>query len=138
VTVVVDASVVVAALVDSGSVGAWAESVLAQGGTAAPHQLPVDVTNVLRRSVLSGHLAAETAALAHADLLAWPIALFPYAPFASRVWALRQNLSAYDAWYIALAEQLDAPLATLDERLARAPGSRCGFVRPPELGAPPP
>ena len=56
------------------------------------------------------------------------IELFPYAPFASRVWELRDNVSPYDAWYVALAESLQADLVTLDRRLTRAAGCRwrCG------------
>jgi len=130
-TVVVDASVVVAALVDTGEVGRWAELVLADGSPMAPHLMPVEVANILRRAELAGHVSADTAALAHADLLAWPVALFPYTPFAARVWELRPNLTAYDAWYVALAEHLGVPLATLDRRLAAAPGTRCRFTMPP-------
>jgi predicted nucleic acid-binding protein len=54
--------------------------------------------------------------------------LFPYEVVAARVWELRHNMTAYDAWYVALAEALDSPLATLDARLARAAGPRCRFV----------
>jgi predicted nucleic acid-binding protein len=54
--------------------------------------------------------------------------LFPYDPFADRVWELRQNVTAYDAWHVALAESLSAPLATLDGRLRRAVGPRCSFL----------
>jgi predicted nucleic acid-binding protein len=56
--------------------------------------------------------------------------LLPYAPFAGRVWELADNLSPYDAWYIAVAESFDVPLATLDLRLARSPGPRCAFHTP--------
>ncbi len=92
--------------------------------------MPVEATNILRRAVLSGQVSADSAALAHADLLALPIQLFPYAPFAGRVWDLRANLTSYDAWYVALAETLDAKLATLDVRLSRAQGARCLFEVP--------
>jgi predicted nucleic acid-binding protein len=130
VTLVVDASVVVAALVDGGPDGAWAEEVLLRDHLAAPHLLPVEVANMLRRATLAGHLSADTASLAHADLLALPLELFPYEPFAPRVWDLRTTVTSYDAWYVALAETLSAPLATLDERLAKAPGPTCEFVLP--------
>jgi len=128
-TVVVDASVVVA-LIDTGSTGRWAEDVLADGQVVAPHLLPAEVTNVLRRSTLARQVSLEVASLAHADLLEWPIALFPYSPFARRIWELRAILTAYDAWYVALAEQLAVPLATLDLRLAGSPGPRCVFATP--------
>jgi predicted nucleic acid-binding protein len=70
------------------------------------------------------------AALAHEDLLSLPIELFPYHPCAARVWELRPNVTVYDAWYVALAERLDAALATLDRRLQRASGPRCEFLLP--------
>lgn len=59
-------------------------------------------------------------------------AFYDYQPLADRVWELHGNITAYDAWYIALAEALDADLATLDRRLPRAPGARCSFLLPPE------
>lgn len=129
-TIVVDASAVVAALVDGGSTGAWAASELGGGPLAAPHLMPVEATNILRRAVLTGDLSADTAALAHDDLVQLRIELFPYEPFAPRVWELRANVTAYDAWYVALAEVLGGPLVTLDLRLARAPGPRCDFRLP--------
>ena len=64
------------------------------------------------------------------DLVRLPIDLHPFEPVAERVWELRESVSAYDAWYVALAEALEVPLATLDVRLARAPGPRCSFVLP--------
>jgi predicted nucleic acid-binding protein len=57
--------------------------------------------------------------------------LFPFAPFAERVWALRENLTSYDAWYVALAEALDCPLATLDRKLSRAGRPICEIIAPP-------
>ena len=130
-TLVVDASMVVAALVDSGADGTWAESLLASDSLAAPHLMPVEAANILRRSVLAGSVAAEVGSLAHADLLDLRVAQFPYAPFAARVWELRENVTCYDAWYVAIAEALDAPLATLDGRLAKAAGPRCQFLVTP-------
>jgi predicted nucleic acid-binding protein len=127
-TLVVDASVVVAALVDSGTDGRWAEGLLTSDSLAAPHLLLAEAANILRRSVVSGTISAEQASLAHADLLDLRVELFPYPPFASRIWALRQNVTCYDAWYVAIAETLGAPLATLDARLAKAPGPRCRFM----------
>ena len=129
-TVVLDASVVVSALVDDGEVGAWSEDVLHDPSLTAPHQLPVEVANILRRAAASGDVAPEIASLAHADLLDLRIELFAYAPLADRVWELRENVTTYDAWYVALAERLDAPLATLDPRLVRATGPRCEFLVP--------
>jgi predicted nucleic acid-binding protein len=131
-TLVVDCGVVVAALVDGGPVGAWAEELLARENLAAPHLLPAEVANVLRRSGAAGQISADTAALAHGDLLRLPVELFSYEPFAARVWELRANVTSYDGWYVALAESLDSRLATVDRRLSRATGPRCRFVTPPE------
>lgn len=130
-TLVVDASALVAALVDGGPDGDWAAATIAGEVLAAPHLLLVEASNILRRSRLAGDITADVAALAHADLLDLRVALFPYGPLAERVWELGENLTSYDGWYVALAEVLDAPLATLDGRLARAPGPRCRFVVPP-------
>lgn len=126
-TLVVDATVVVSALIDSGPEGAWATAQLARGPLVAPHHMPVEVANVLRRVALRGEISNSVAALALQDLLDVRIELFPFAPLARRAWALRDNVTPYDAWYVALAESLDAPLATLDDRLSRAPGCRCAF-----------
>lgn len=131
-TVVVDASVVVAALIDAGPAGAWAESILMSGSLAAPHLMPVEVANVLRRSALAGDISAAAASLAHDDLVSLRVELFPYSSCASRVWELRSTVTAYDAWYVAVAEILGANLATLDVRLSRARGSRCQFIVPPD------
>ena len=126
-TQVVDATVVASALVDGGREGTWAAEQLASGPLAAPHHMPVEVASVLRRAVRHGEISQDAAALALQDLRDLRITLFPFAPFARRVWALRDNVSAYDAWYVALAEALDIPLVTLDVRLGRAPGCRCAF-----------
>lgn len=130
-TLVVDASAVVAALAHGGREGAWAESLLASEPLAAPHLMPVEAANILRRAALSRDLSDDVASLAHADLLQLRVGLFPYEPLAERVWELRGSLTAYDAWYVALAESLDARLVTLDGRLARASGPRCAFETPP-------
>ena len=128
-TVVPDASVVVAALTDTGLAGARAEPVLLEGQLAAPHLLPVEVASVLRRGSLGGVLPPDRVALAHAELLRLPTEPFPYLPLADRAWQLRQTVTTYDAWYVALAESL-ADLATLDLRLAGASGPRCRFRTP--------
>ena len=130
-TVVVDSSVVVAALIDQGPVGVWAEALLVSGPLAAPHVMPVEVANVLRRSALAGDISADVASLAHEDLISLRVELFPYGLCASRVWELRPSITAYDGWYVALAETLGAKLATLDARLSRAAATRCEFAVPP-------
>jgi predicted nucleic acid-binding protein len=130
-TVVVDASTIVAYLVDAGRDGEWAEGVI--GGhtsLAAPHLLPVEVAGILRRAVRTGDLSTDVASLAHLELGELRVEYFPYEPFAERVWQLRANVTPYDAWYVAVAESLAAPLATLDRRLARAAGPSCAFELP--------
>jgi predicted nucleic acid-binding protein len=128
-TVVINASAVVAALVDSGPDGRWAETLLTSD-LAAPHLLPVEVSNVLRRAVNAGEISDDIASLAHADLLDLRVELVSYDMVADRIWELRHNLTTYDAWYVAVAELLDAPLATLDQRLVSAPGPTCSFRTP--------
>ena len=127
-TLIIDASMVVSALVDSGRDGRWAEALLVSDSLTAPHLLTAEASNILRRSALAGAISPEQASLAHADLLDLRVELFPYAPFASRIWELRENVTCYDAWYVAVAEALSAPLATLDIRLTKAPGPHCRFL----------
>ncbi|HUS60660.1 MAG TPA: type II toxin-antitoxin system VapC family toxin [Acidimicrobiales bacterium] len=128
-TIVVDASTVVAALIDTGPDGQWAESLLTSDLTA-PHLLPVEVANVLRRAAGAAEISDDLASIAHGDLMDLRIELVAYDLVAARVWELRHNVSAYDACYVAVAELLDAPLATLDRRLTSAPGPRCEFRTP--------
>jgi predicted nucleic acid-binding protein len=92
--------------------------------------MPAEVANVLRRAEAASEITRDTAALAHTDLLALPMAYLPFAPFAERCRALRGAVGTYDAWYVAIAEEFGVPLATLDRRLLRAPGPRCRFVSP--------
>ena len=133
-TLVIDASMVVAGLIDSGANGRWAEDLLVSDSLAAPHMMTAEAANILRRSAAAGAISAEQASLAHADLLDLRVELFPYTPFATRIWALRDNVTCYDAWYVAVAEALGASLATLDVRLANAPGPHCRFVVSNESG----
>lgn len=88
----------------------------------APHLLDVEVAHVLRRLEQAGTLSSVRAEEALDDLRALRIVRHPTLVLLDRVWALRRNLSAYDALYVALAEALEAPLVTTDQRLSRAPG----------------
>jgi len=127
---VVDASVLVAALVDSGKDGVWSEQVIAGGFLVAPHLAIVECLNILRRLELAGQVGQLEAAAAQRNLYELEIELMPIRPFEDRIWQLRQNLTSYDAWYVAVAEAMDLPLATLDRRLAGATGPRCEFSLP--------
>ena len=130
-TIVVDSSVLVESLVDVRSEGGWARSVLAADARAAPELALAEASNVLRRLELVGELSRLEATSAHRDLLRLDLKLVPFAPYAERIWALRGNLTSYDAWYVALAEALDCPLMTLDRRLGRASGPTCEITVPP-------
>lgn len=129
-TAVVDASVLTAALIDAGSGGRWAESIIGAGSLIAPELVLVETTNVLRRLERTRDISTLEATGAQRDLLRLDLELFPYAPFAERVWELRSNLTTYDAWYVALAEAFECPLATLDGKLSRAAGVKCKFSTP--------
>ena len=98
---------------------------------AGPELALAEASNILRRLERAGIISQIEATSAHQDLLELDLDLFPFTPFAERVWALRNNLTSYDAWYVALAEALDCPLVTLDGRLSRATGPRCRIVVPP-------
>jgi len=130
VSVVVDSSVIVAALIDTGAAGTWAEQIIDGRALCAPELVQVEATNVLRRLERAKKITTAEANGAQADLTQLEIELFPFEPFSSRIWELRHTLTSYDAWYVAVAEELDFPLATLDERLAKAQGSRCEFLTP--------
>jgi predicted nucleic acid-binding protein len=127
---VVDACVLVRALVDSGPQGEWAEAVIEGGYLHAPELARVEATNILRRLELAKSISAAEANAAFEDLQQLNIELLPFEPFAERVWELRHNLTSYDAWYIAIAEALRLPLATLDGRLVKTKGPTCEFLTP--------
>lgn len=93
-------------------------------GLHTPHLADVEVAQALRRYVREGALEADSAASALADLRSLDLERHAHEPLLDRVWSLRENLTAHDAVYVALAEALDAPLVTCDGRLARAPGLR--------------
>ena len=92
----------------------------------APHLIDSEVTNALRRLVISGNLTEEQGSLAMSGFLGLILTRFPGDWLRPRMWALRHNLSAYDATYVALAEMIEATaLVTTDARLAIAPGLEC-------------
>jgi len=125
---VVDASVLVTALADDVSDGDRARARLRGEALAAPDHVDLEVTSVLRGRHAGGHISARRAELALADLAALPMDRVPTLRLIARCWELRDNLTVYDAAYVALAEVLDAPLLTADARLAKAPGPRCPIL----------
>jgi predicted nucleic acid-binding protein len=129
-SIVIDSSVLVAALVDSGSHGAWAEMVLARGSLYAPELACAEATNIFRRLERAKLITTPEANAARNDLMQLDIDLYPFEPYADRIWELRHNVTSYDAWYVALAEALQLPLATLDESLSKSNGFACEFLTP--------
>ena len=134
-SVVLDASAAVALLLVAGSPGDWVAGQLNGRHVAAPELLMYETANVLRRHGVRGAISPAEASLAHADLCALGVELWPYSVVSARVWELRANLTVYDASYVAVAERLGAELITLDARLAGATGLRCAVLTPPGAGA---
>jgi predicted nucleic acid-binding protein len=125
--IVVDASVVVPALVSRSGVGASSREVMAAHASrlAAPALLDVEVSSAFRRLERSGEIPASTAEGGVTGLAGMRIERFTHEPLLNRIWELRHNITPYDAAYVAVAELLEAPLVTLDRRLAKASGIRC-------------
>ncbi len=90
----------------------------------APQLIDIEVSHVLRRYWLTKELPAKRGRDAIADLEDFPIERFPHTVLLPRIWQLRNNLTAYDATYVALAEALNAPLITCDKKLAKSTGHR--------------
>jgi predicted nucleic acid-binding protein len=90
----------------------------------APSLIDVEVCHVLRRFFLNGELSAQRGREAVEELAEFPLQRFPPTLLVSRMWQLRNNLTAYDATYVALAEALNATLLTCDSKLASATGHR--------------
>lgn len=95
------------------------------GEHAAPSVIDVEVLSVIRRDHLLGRLDGTAATQAVEDLRDWPGERFGHRPLLERVWELRGTIRTWDAFYVALAEAMQATLVTSDSRLACAPGPRC-------------
>lgn len=124
--IVLDASAALAWLLRSGPAAASISRRIEGPGESlhAPHLFDVEVLHAVRRHALHGILSRARSEEVLEDLSDINISLYPHAPLAGRIWELRENLTAYDAAYVALAEALNAPLITQDARLARASGHR--------------
>jgi predicted nucleic acid-binding protein len=119
-----DASAAVAGLLGHES----ARRTLAEVPVHVPYLIDSEVVSALRRQVAYGVISAD---VGRSALQVWGVlGLFRYGAVGlfDRIWELRDNLTAYDATYVALAEHLDAPLLTLDARIAGAPGVRCAVT----------
>lgn len=124
--IVVDASVLVNALADDTEDGRAARHRLSRGGElVAPDLVDVETVSVLRRRWLAGDVTARRFSAAVEDLESLSLTRFPTLPLMRRAYELRANVTAYDAAYVALAEQLDCALVTADARLTKAPGVKC-------------
>jgi len=117
-TVVLDASVVVAALLNHHT---DARRWMSHRGVLVPHLIDAEVTHVARRMVREGSARPDVARRVLRRWAQWPVIRISHQSLFDRAWSLRDDVSAYDAIYVALAERLDATLVTLDRRLATAP-----------------
>lgn len=127
--IVVDASAALSALLTAGP----ARQVLAEDQLHVPHLIDSEIASGLRRRVIAGEVAAEAGWTA---LDAWRrmgLVRYPMVSLLDRVWELRDNVSSYDASYIAVAENLGCALLTADARLSRVPGIRCPVTVVPPL-----
>jgi predicted nucleic acid-binding protein len=124
--IVIDASAEVAILLNIGQDVEGIRSRIARPGETLhiPHLFEIEVLHALRSLTLRGTVSSERARLALDRLRDTRFVRYPHTAVTERIWELRENLTAYDAAYIALAEALDAPLVTTDARLARASGIR--------------
>ena len=121
--IVVDASAVLDLLLRTPAAASIAQRLFEPGQTLhAPHLIDVEAAQVIRRYAANGEIGGERAREVLADLADLPLRRYPHDLLLPRIWELRGNLTASDAAYIALAEALDAPLLTRDQRLAAAPG----------------
>lgn len=122
---VIDASVLAVGLLDDGPDGDLVRTRLRGERLAAPSLIDLEVVSVWRGLVRSGQADRSRVQSALDDLQMLPIERVDHVRLLDRCWELRENLTIYDAAYVALAEALDVPLLTGDRRLARAPGPRC-------------
>ena len=124
--IVVDASVLANALGDDGTDGRTARSRLTTGDDlVAPDLVDVETVAVLRKRWIPGDISRDRFSVAIDDLEDLDLVRYPSLPLMRRAFELRDNVTAYDAVYVALAERLDCPLVTADQRLAAAPSITC-------------
>lgn len=123
--IVIDASVVGTALIDDAPYGDRARARLHRRRLVAPALIDAEVLSLLKGLARAGTLDRRRAREAVADFATMSLRRMPHLALIRRMWELRDNVSIYDAAYVALAEAIGAPLLTADGRLARAPGVAC-------------
>jgi predicted nucleic acid-binding protein len=129
--IVVDASIASEILLSRGGASAALERLFGKTEDLhAPQLFDAEVAHVIRGARLDDDISDEAGEIAISFLRAFPVTRHSHRPLLERVWALRQNVTAYDAMYVALAELLNAPLVTRDARLARSSGhtARIEFI----------
>jgi predicted nucleic acid-binding protein len=122
--IVIDTSAVLSILVGRPAITGLADRIRSDGDLHAPHVLDVELQHALWRLVRTGAIGEDRAADAMTDLADMTIVRYPQVLLADRMWELRQNMTAYDAAFVVLAEILAVPLITCDARLARTPRHR--------------
>jgi predicted nucleic acid-binding protein len=120
--IVVDTSAVLAVLAGRTPDRALVQRLTGDGDLHAPHLIDIEILQALRGLVRGGKLSLDRADDVRTDVADLTITRYGHEPLADRVWALRDNLTAYDAVFVALSEALGVPLITCDARLAAAPG----------------
>ena len=124
----VDASTLIAAFADFGERGEWAQNAIEGQDLYSPSHLFVECAHGIRRMERDGDLTTFEALVAFQSMQSLAIELHPFEPYSERIWALRHNVTPYDAWYVAMAEALGCPLVTFDRRLSRVSGIECEVI----------
>lgn len=119
---VVDTSAALDALAARDPAAGLVERLAGDGDLHGPHLIDTELLRALRRTAARREISDERAADARTDLAELTIVRYPHAPLSDRVWELRDDLTACDAAFVALAEALEVPLITCDAALAAAPG----------------
>ena len=123
--IVLDASVAVRALLSVGETDRALRERVRESSCHAPHLVDAEVGSLLRRRVAAGVIDVDSAAAALRAVKNLITDRYPHTTCAEVAWTLRNNVTYYDALYVALAARLGYPLLTADARLARAPGLPC-------------
>lgn len=127
---VLDTSALLAALAEVQPDRALVRRLSDDSDLHAPHLIDIEILHALRGLVRAGQLSPDRAEDIRTDVSDLTITRYSHQPLADRIWALRDNLTAYDAAFVALSEALNAPLITCDARLAKAPGVTCELYPP--------